>query len=332
LHGWIILDKPLGMGSTQGVGAVKRALREGGYAKVKVGHGGTLDPLATGVLPIALGEATKLAGRMLDSDKVYEFTVAFGAETDTLDLEGKVIATSDVRPTLAQVEAVLPQFMGPIDQVPPAYSALKVDGQRAYDLARAGKEVVLATRAVTVHALYPSPARGGGSPLGLTEGQFRTADSALSKTAPPPLFGGPPSRFGEELVSINLTAHVSKGTYIRSLARDIARTLNTVGHVTMLRRTKAGPFTLENAISLDLLFEKSKARDIEDICLPMTAGLDDIPALSVTPDQAGLLRQGRVLIGIAAQDGLHLAKDGEMPVALVEVIAGNLRVVRGFNL
>jgi tRNA pseudouridine55 synthase len=297
VHGWIILDKPLGMGSTQGVGAIKRALREGSYAKVKVGHGGTLDPLATGVLPIALGEATKLAGRMLDSDKVYEFTVAFGAETDTLDLEGKVIAASDVRPTMAQVEAVLPQFTGPIQQVPPAYSALKVDGKRAYDLARAGEDVVLATRAVTIFNLRHSYGRGG-----------------------------------DEVGEITLTAHVSKGTYIRSLARDIARALGTVGHVTMLRRLKAGPFTLENAISLDFLFEKSKAQRLEDICLPLTAGLDDIPALPVTPDQAGLLRQGRVLIGIAAHDGLHLAKDGETPVALVEAIAGEIRVVRGFNL
>ena len=166
MHGWIILDKPLGMGSTQGVGAVKRALREGGYAKVKVGHGGTLDPLATGVLPIALGEATKLAGRMLDSDKVYEFTIAFGAETDTLDLEGKVFATSEVRPTLAQTEAVLPMFTGPVNQIPPAYSALKIDGARAYDLARAGEEVVLATRLITVHSLevsksHPQPLHEG---------------------------------------------------------------------------------------------------------------------------------------------------------------------------
>ena len=142
--GWLILDKPLGLGSTQAVGAVKRNLREAGYGKVKTGHGGTLDPLASGVLPIALGEATKLAGRMLDSDKEYEFTVRFGAETDTLDLEGKVVAQSDVRPTLAEVEAVLPQFTGEIEQVPPAYSALMVDGQRAYDRARAGEDVVLA--------------------------------------------------------------------------------------------------------------------------------------------------------------------------------------------
>jgi tRNA pseudouridine55 synthase len=325
MHGWIILDKPLGMGSTQGVGAVKRALREGGYAKVKVGHGGTLDPLATGVLPIALGEATKLAGRMLDSDKVYEFTVAFGAETDTLDLEGKVIATSDGQSTLAQIEAVLPMFTGPIDQVPPAYSALKIGGARAYDLARAGEQVVLATRAVVVHSLevsknHPQPLQQG------LEGSHSALETPLHAFVEG--LGVAPS----PVSSITLTAHVSKGTYIRSLARDIAYALGTVGHVTMLRRTKAGPFTLENAISLDFLFEKSKALRLEDICLPMTAGLDDIPALPVTPDQAGLLRQGRVLIGIAAHDGLHLAKDGETPVALVEAIAGNIRVVRGFNL
>ncbi|HVF94158.1 MAG TPA: tRNA pseudouridine(55) synthase TruB, partial [Sphingomonas sp.] len=162
MHGWIILDKPLGLGSTQGVSAVKRALREGGHGKCKVGHGGTLDPLATGVLPIAIGEATKLAGRMLDSDKVYDFTIRFGVQTATLDGEGVAIAQSDVRPTQAQVEAVLPRFTGPIAQVPPAYSALKVDGERAYDLARAGEEVVLASRNVTIHSLHFSPERGGG--------------------------------------------------------------------------------------------------------------------------------------------------------------------------
>ncbi|WP_198283428.1 tRNA pseudouridine(55) synthase TruB, partial [Sphingomonas sp. PAMC 26605] len=165
MHGWLILDKPLGLGSTQGVSAVKRALRASGHdvskRGIKVGHGGTLDPLATGVLPIALGEATKLAGRMLDSDKVYDFTVTFGRETDTLDLEGKVIAESAVRPTLAQVEAVLPHFTGPIEQVPPIYSALKVDGERAYDLARAGGAVVLASRAVTIHTLQILPRAAG---------------------------------------------------------------------------------------------------------------------------------------------------------------------------
>lgn len=293
LHGWLIIDKPVGPTSTQVVGAVKRALREGGYPKVKVGHGGTLDPLASGVLPVALGEATKLSGRMLDADKVYDFTIAFGTETDTLDAEGAVVATSASRPSRAEVEAILARFTGAIDQMPPAYSALKVDGKRAYDLARAGEEVVLKSRPVTVHSLR------------VTDG-------------------------GADMVT--LEARVSKGTYIRSLARDIAHALETVGHVTMLHRSKAGPFTLDRAISLDKLAESSKARSLEQHLLPLTAGLDDIPALPVTPDQAGALRQGRKLIGIAAQPGLHLATDQNVPVALVELSGDELRVLRGFNL
>ncbi|MBA4043981.1 MAG: tRNA pseudouridine(55) synthase TruB, partial [Erythrobacter sp.] len=163
MSGWLIIDKPRGMGSTQGVSAVKRVLRQNGYAKTKVGHGGTLDPLAEGVLPIALGEATKLAGRMLDASKIYAFTIRFGEETDTLDTEGPVIATSEVRPTLAQVEAVLARFTGPIEQVPPAYSALKVGGQRAYDLARAGEAVELKSRSVTIHSLTILPCKGRGT-------------------------------------------------------------------------------------------------------------------------------------------------------------------------
>ena len=310
LNGWIILDKPLGMGSTQGVGAVKRALREGGYAKVKIGHGGTLDPLATGVLPIALGEATKLAGRMLDCDKIYDFTIGFGSETDSLDLEGTVIATSDVRPTVEAVEAILPHFTGPIDQVPPAFSALKVDGKRAYDLARAGETVTLASRAVTIYNLFAISA-----PLREQNDARRGAEDA------------------EKGVNfITLTAHVSKGTYIRSLARDIALALGTVGHVTMLRRTKAGPFSLSHAISLDKLFEAAKARVLEDITLPIRTALDDIPALALTPEQARLLHHGQVLTGIAASDGLQLALNGEIPLALVEVMGGNVRSVRRFNL
>jgi tRNA pseudouridine55 synthase len=316
MHGWIILDKPLGLGSTQAVSAVKRALRQGGYGKAKVGHGGTLDPLATGVLPVAIGEATKLAGRMLDSDKVYEFTIGFGIETDTLDGEGQAIATSEVRPTLAAMEAVLPRFTGPIEQVPPAYSALKVDGERAYDLARAGEEVVLATRAVTVFSLAVAPAEAGAAGL-LGDG------SAPNLTAP--------ASAGATVDAVTLTAHVSKGTYIRSLARDIAHALGTVGHVTYLRRTKAGPFDLSHAISLDKLTESANARRLEQILLPLRAGLDDIPALSLEPDQAGALRQGRVLVGIAEDDGLHFAMLGETPVALVEVESGEARIVRGFN-
>lgn len=293
LSGWIILDKPHGLGSTQAVAAVKRALREGGYAKTKIGHGGTLDPLATGILPIALGEATKLAGRMLDSDKTYAFTIAFGTETDTLDLEGRRVSSSDVRPSGADLAAVLPRFTGPISQVPPAYSALKVDGKRAYDLARAGEEVALKPRDVTIHGL---------------EIESMAQDAAT------------------------LVAHVSKGTYIRSLARDIAHALGTVGHVTMLRRLKAGPFTGKHAISLDILGEKAKARALEDILLPLRTALVDIPALALSPEQARLIGHGRVLSGVAAKDGLHLAMLDEVPVALVDVSSGTVTVERGFNL
>jgi tRNA pseudouridine55 synthase len=317
LSGWLILDKPKGMGSTQGVSAVKRVLRQNGYAKTKVGHGGTLDPLAEGVLPIALGEATKLAGRMLDSDKIYEFTVRFGEETDTLDTEGVGVATSDVRPTLAEVEAVLPRFTGPIDQVPPAYSALKVDGQRAYDLARAGEAVELKSRSVTIHSLTPRHPGEGRDP---------------ERQAPPldPL--GPGLRRGDVLGEVTLEAHVSKGTYIRSLARDIAQALGTCGHVTYLRRIKAGPFREQQAISLDLLEETAKGRGLEHLLLPLEAGLDDIPALHLDQTSAQAVRQGRVLSDMPQSSGLYLAKLGSVPVALMEISDGTATVVRGFNL
>src|SRR6478672_5461687 len=153
LHGWIILDKPIGLGSTTAVSAVKRILRQAGEPKTKVGHGGTLDPLASGVLPIALGEATKLCGRMLDATKAYEFTIRFGEETDTLDAEGEVVATSEVRPTIEQVEAVLSRFTGEIEQVPPAYSAIKIGGKAAYARARAGETVEMKARRVTILSL-----------------------------------------------------------------------------------------------------------------------------------------------------------------------------------
>jgi tRNA pseudouridine55 synthase len=332
MHGWLVIDKPVGPGSTDIVSKVKRALRDGGYPKVKVGHGGTLDPLASGVLPVALGEATKLAGRMLDADKVYDFTIGFGAETDTLDAEGAVVATSDVRPMRAQVEAVLGRFTGPIEQVPPIYSALKVGGKRAYDLARAGAEVEMKARAVAVYALQILPGTGRGTSEaggGAGAGATGAGGAGPSTTASG---GGPPPRTGEELGSVTLRARVSKGTYIRSLARDIAFALDTVGHVTMLRRLKAGPFTLDGAISLDNLAQLANARTLEQTLLPLTAGLDDIPALSVTPDQARALRQGREVIGTAAKPGLHLATDGSVPVALVELHGDRLRVVRGFNI
>jgi len=328
LHGWLILDKPVGLGSTQAVSAVKRALRTGGYGKAKVGHGGTLDPLASGVLPIALGEATKITGRMLDADKAYDFTIRFGEETDTLDAEGQVIATSDVRPSVADVEAVLPRFRGPIAQVPPAYSALKVDGQRAYDLARAGEQVELASRDVVIHSLALSlDGRGLGEGGERSELLLSGASSPLDQT--PPSSSLPQGERGLE--EITLSARVSKGTYIRSLARDIAHALGSVGHVTMLRRTKAGPFGLESAIRLDILDEAAKDARLQELLLPLTAGLVDIPVLAVSPDQAQALRQGRRLSGPAAPPGLNLATLGDLPIALVEV-GDDISVVRGFNL
>ena len=169
INGWIILDKPLGLGSTQAVSAVKRALREAGEPKTRVGHGGTLDPLATDVLPIAIGEATKVAGQMLDATKQYAFTVRFGEETDTLDAEGQVVATSDVHPTAEDVTHILPHFTGPIEQIPPAYSALKVEGKAAYARARAGEDVSLKSRQVTIHELRLISASGNEASFLTTE-------------------------------------------------------------------------------------------------------------------------------------------------------------------
>ena len=318
-HGWLILDKPRGLGSTQAVGAVKRNLREAGYGKVKVGHGGTLDPLAEGVLPIALGEATKLAGRMLDSDKVYDFTTAFGEETSTLDAEGEVVAHSKHRPTLAELEAVLPRFTGPIEQAPPAYSALKVAGRRAHELARAGEQVELATRSVRIHSLTVRPGPAEGSSF------FASAEGVGGN-------GVLKSSARTRPATFTLRAHVSKGTYIRSLARDIALALGTRGHVTYLRRIKAGPFREEQAISLDLLNEIGKGARLHNLLLPLEAGLDDIPAFDLDPTSAQAVRQGRELSGLPQPDGLHFARLATVPVALMEIVGGTAKVVRGFNL
>jgi tRNA pseudouridine55 synthase len=293
INGWIILDKPIGLSSAQGVAAVKRILRGVGIRPDRIGHGGTLDPLATGVLPIAIGEATKMAGRMLDATKAYDFTISFGIATSTEDAEGEATASSVVRPDAAAIAAVLPRFTGPIEQVPPAYSALKVDGKRAYARARAGETVTLASRHVTIFGLA----------LVAT-----TADSAT------------------------LSATVSKGTYIRSLARDIALALGSVGHVSMLRRTKAGPFGIEQAISLDKFEQHVQGAQLEQALLPLMAGLDDIPALSIDPDEAAALRQGRRLFGHPAKPGTYLACLGSVPVALVEIDPEAVRVLRGFNL
>ena len=292
VSGWLIIDKPLGLTSAQVVGRLKWALRHGGYGKVKIGHGGTLDPLATGVLPVALGEATKLAGYLLNGPKGYDFTLGFGSSTTTDDAEGAVVQESPRRPSRDEIAAVLPQFTGPIRQRPPAYSALKVDGERAYKLARAGAPPVLAERAVTITA------------LSLLESG---SDSARFSVA------------------------CSKGTYVRSLARDIALALGTVGHVRVLRRTVAGPFGLEQAVLLDSAVEIVQRRALEQALLPLTAGLDDIPVLTVDPAQALALQQGKRLAGPRADPGLYIATLGSVPVALVEVSLSDVRVVRGFN-
>jgi tRNA pseudouridine55 synthase len=228
------------------------------------------------------------------------------------------------------VESVLPRFTGPIAQVPPAYSALKVDGERAYDLARAGEVVELASREVTIFSLCVLPDAGTGTAEG---GGGDSRHHATPGGNASPLHhpaAGPPPRAGED--SVTLLANVSKGTYIRSLARDIAQALGTCGTVTMLRRAKAGPFDLSQAISLDKLNAIGKGAPLEHVLLPLEAGLDDIPAIDLDPEQARAVRQGRVLTGLPCNDGLHWARLGDIPVALLELSGGDARVVRGFNI
>jgi tRNA pseudouridine55 synthase len=223
-----------------------------------------------------------------------------------------------------EVDAVLPRFTGEIAQIPPTYSALKIGGKAAYSRARAGEIVEMKARTVTIHDLNILPGTGRG-----TSEAGGGADRSDPSVSPD---GLPPPRSGEDLVEISLSAEVSKGTYIRSLARDIAHALGTVGHVSYLRRTRAGPFGLDTAVSLDFLTEIAKARQLTRAVLPLQAALDDIPALPVTPDQAQLLRHGQKLAGFPARPGLALATDEDRPVALVEASADGLRVVRGFNL
>jgi tRNA pseudouridine55 synthase len=293
LHGWLIVDKPIGPTSAGVVGKLKWALRTGGHGKPKIGHGGTLDPLASGVLPIALGEATKLSGQLLNGPKAYRFTLRFGTATSTDDAEGEPVATSPVRPCESEILAILPRFTGPIRQRPPAFSALKVDGERAYALARAGAPPELAMRDLTIHSL------------------------ALVETTPD---------------TATLDVYCSKGTYVRSLARDLAQALGTVGHVAALRRTAAGPFTAPQALPLDKALELVHGPAPEQALLPLTAGLDDIPVLAVDPAEAAALQQGRRLVGPRVKPGHYLATLGPVPVALVAVSEHDVRVVRGFNL
>jgi len=300
VSGWICLDKPYDLTSTHAVSRVRRT-----FNAQKAGHAGTLDPLATGILPIALGEATKTVPFLVDADKAYRFTIAWGRTTATLDREGETIAESDVRPTLAQVEAVLPRFVGEIEQVPPAYSAIKVDGERAYDLARAGETVELKARPVSVYAA-------------------RIVDAL-------------------DADHVTLEIECGKGTYVRALVRDIADALGACGHVSELRRTRVGGFTEESAVTLELLEDLGhKARQSEAL-LPVETALDDIPALAVTDEDAFRLKQGRPIVLVPRQVEAVKARlkpgsrtvsamVGEVIVALCEMRAGRLEPARVFHL
>ena len=315
INGWVVLDKPKGMGSTDAVGKLKWL-----YFAQKAGHAGTLDPLASGMLPIAFGDATKTVPFVMDGRKVYRFSVRWGAETTTDDTEGPVTKSSEDRPSREAVEALLPNYIGEITQVPPNFSAVKIAGERAYDLARAGEDVEMKTRRVTIHALGPVGGQGEGAEV----------DSVFATTSgrPDPYDPGAPL---EMMDSVTLEATVSKGTYIRSLARDIAHALGTCGHVSYLRRTRAGPFGQDSAISLDKLDEIGQGARLAEILLPLEAGLDDIPALDLHPDQAEAVRQGRQLSGLTIPDGTVWAKCGGKPIALMEISDGVARVLRGFN-
>ncbi|MBF0248169.1 MAG: tRNA pseudouridine(55) synthase TruB [Alphaproteobacteria bacterium] len=299
VHGWIVIDKPKGMSSSAVVGRVRRALDA-----EKAGHGGTLDPLATGVLPIALGEATKTVSFVMDGVKGYRCWVRFGSATSTDDAEGEVIETSDVRPTRAEIEAVLAEFTGDVVQVPPAFSALKVDGRRAYTLARAGEEVEMKPRTVRIDAV--------------TLADMPADDLAVVDVA------------------------CGKGTYIRALARDLARRLGTVGHVADLRRTRSGPFRESGAISLDSLEALGHSAPLEEIVLPILTALDDIPALALTEDEAGNMRHGMAVPanavlarapGTQAETGKTVVVVfADTPVALARIEDGQIRPVRVLNL
>lgn len=294
IHGWLVLDKRSGITSTQAVGAVKLL-----FDAQKAGHAGTLDPLATGVLPIALGEATKTVPYAVDGKKSYRFTVRFGAETDTDDAEGSVVRTGETMPTLPAIEAVLPQFTGEIEQVPPRFSAIKVDGARAYDLARDGEDVQLQPRVVMVEDLR------------LVE--MPDAAEAVFE------------------------AECGKGTYVRALARDMGRALGCLGHVIALRRTKVGPFIEEAAVSLDILKEAAQAGEeaLTAHLQPVEAALDDIPAVGVSPSDAASLVKGQAVL-IRGRDapvmsGAAFAHFKGRILALGELEKGSFHPTRVFN-
>jgi tRNA pseudouridine55 synthase len=307
VSGWVVLDKPYDLGSTQAVSRVRRL-----YEAQKAGHAGTLDPLATGVLPIALGEATKTVPFLMDADKAYVFTVEWGATTTTLDREGEIVARSEARPSPEAVAGALGAFIGEIQQVPPAYSAIKVDGERAYDLAREGIEVELKARTIKMHDLRVS--------------QVFDADH------------------------IELEMACGKGAYVRSIVRDLAAALGACAHVSQLRRTRVGPFSAPGAISMENLEKLLYEGRGSEALLPVETALDDIPALAVTTEDAFRLKQGRSIVllprqvetlrplltprTIGGQDAsrIVLATSGGQATALCEMRAGQLSPTRVFHL
>jgi tRNA pseudouridine55 synthase len=298
IHGWIVLDKPIGMTSTQAVAVVKRL-----FSAKRAGHAGTLDPLASGCLPIALGEATKTVPFVVDGRKTYIFTVRWGEERDTDDAEGQVVKTSEARPTADAIRALLPQFTGVIEQIPPRYSAIKVQGERAYDLARDGEVVELAPRPVEIHQLT------------LIE-QIDNNRSVFE-------------------------AECGKGTYVRALARDIGRILGCFGHICALRRTLVGPFGENDMILLEQLEAlcnraASGEGSLADALLPVETALDDIPALAVTRADAARLHRGQAVL-LRGRDApnssgtVYVTVAGRL-LALAEIGNGELIPKRVFNL
>ena len=312
VHGWLVFDKPLGMSSTQGVGKIRWL-----FDAEKAGHGGTLDPLATGLLPIALGEATKTVQWAMYGRKKYEFRIKWGAETDTDDLEGRISAQSELRPTQFSIESILKEFIGEITQIPPMYSALKIDGERAYDLARAGKTPEMKPRQVLIEELRLLP-----------------ADTERPPPRPSLQRGGGSFEFSDfEVVC-------GKGTYIRALARDMGRKLGCLGHLSLLRRTQVGPFTEKDMISLESLEELSHKPDrdeaLKGALRSIVTVLDGIPALAVMDGQAAQLRQGqRVLLrGASAPincEAVLVTHEGR-PLGICEIAQGSLKTKRLFNL
>ena len=296
VDGWIVLDKPAGMTSTQAVGKVRWL-----FDAQKAGHAGTLDPLATGILPIALGQATKTVPFAVDGIKAYRFTVRWGQETDTDDAEGRVVAESPDRPAVAAITALLPRFQGEIMQVPPRFSAIKIDGQRAYDLARGGETVELEPRPVIIDRL------------------------ALVATPTP-----------EEAV---LEAVCGRGTYVRAIARDLGRLLGCHGHVTALRRTRVGAFAEDRAVALETLVAAANADDggaqLATWLLPVEAALSDLPEIRLPQADAARLARGQsvILRGRDAPIGsgeVYVTSKGSL-IALAVIEKGELRPTRVFT-